>query len=83
MIRYFSVMAFLQRSTSLTWTTMSGCSHRHSRCIYSCLFLRKKIYAGIVGECAWQEGGCPITQQNYIDFVYGALSDLNSTEWPS
>jgi len=45
--------------------------------------LSYNIYANIVGECAWQEGGCPITQQNYIDFVYGALSAVNSTEWPS
>ncbi|EIM82380.1 uncharacterized protein STEHIDRAFT_160929 [Stereum hirsutum FP-91666 SS1] len=41
------------------------------------------IYAGIVGDCAWAEGGCPITQQNYIDFIYGALSDIGSTTWPS
>ncbi|KIK61814.1 hypothetical protein GYMLUDRAFT_243477 [Collybiopsis luxurians FD-317 M1] len=40
------------------------------------------IYAGIVGSCAWQEGGCPINQQNYIDFVYGALSDVGTDSWP-
>ncbi|EIM82379.1 uncharacterized protein STEHIDRAFT_84761 [Stereum hirsutum FP-91666 SS1] len=40
------------------------------------------IYAGIVGDCAWDEGGCPITQQNYIDLIYSALSDVGSTEWP-
>ncbi|KAJ3726905.1 hypothetical protein EV361DRAFT_378360 [Lentinula raphanica] len=41
------------------------------------------IYASIVGDCAWQEGGCPITQQNYIDFVYGTLSAINTDVWPS
>ncbi|THV04041.1 hypothetical protein K435DRAFT_747036 [Dendrothele bispora CBS 962.96] len=41
------------------------------------------IYAGIVGDCAWQEGGCPITQQNYIDFIYGALSEIGTTSWPN
>ncbi|KAJ3712779.1 hypothetical protein DFJ43DRAFT_1127971 [Lentinula guzmanii] len=40
------------------------------------------IYATIVGDCAWQEGGCPITQQNYIDFVYGTLSDIATDTWP-
>ncbi|KAJ4483844.1 hypothetical protein J3R30DRAFT_3451887 [Lentinula aciculospora] len=40
------------------------------------------IYASIVGDCAWQEGGCPITQQNYIDFVYGTLSDIATSTWP-
>ncbi|EEB94052.1 hypothetical protein MPER_07205 [Moniliophthora perniciosa FA553] len=44
--------------------------------------LNYNIYAGIVGDCAWQEGGCPITQQNYIDFYYGALSEINTNVWP-
>ncbi|KAK7037417.1 hypothetical protein VNI00_011167 [Paramarasmius palmivorus] len=44
--------------------------------------LSYEIYAGIVGDCAWQEGGCPITQQNYIDFVYGTLSELQTSVWP-
>ncbi|KAK7435353.1 hypothetical protein VKT23_019704 [Stygiomarasmius scandens] len=44
--------------------------------------LNYNIYASIVGECAWQEGGCPITQQNYIDFVYGALSEVGTSSWP-
>ncbi|KAJ7176300.1 hypothetical protein C8R43DRAFT_1118818 [Mycena crocata] len=25
------------------------------------------VYAPIVGDCAYQTGGCPITQQNYVD----------------
>ncbi|KAF5355574.1 hypothetical protein D9758_006369 [Tetrapyrgos nigripes] len=40
------------------------------------------IYAGIVGDCAWQEGGCPMTQQNYIDFIFGTLSEINTNTWP-
>ncbi|EEB97441.1 hypothetical protein MPER_03240 [Moniliophthora perniciosa FA553] len=40
------------------------------------------LYASIVGGCAWQPGGCPITQQNYIDFFYGTLSSINSNIWP-
>lgn len=43
---------------------------------------RPQIYAGIVGDCAWQPNGCPITQQNYIDFIYGTLSDIGSGDWP-
>ncbi len=42
-----------------------------------------KIYAEIVGDCAWQAGGCPVTQQNFIDFVYGTLSALGKGNWPS
>ncbi|KAJ7307640.1 hypothetical protein DFH08DRAFT_918482 [Mycena albidolilacea] len=39
------------------------------------------IYTNIVGSCA--SSGCPITQQNYIDFIYGAMSAANVTQWPS
>ncbi|PBK62656.1 hypothetical protein ARMSODRAFT_599691 [Armillaria solidipes] len=45
--------------------------------------LNYNIYASIVGDCAWQEGGCPITFQNYIDWLYGALTAIGSTVWPS
>ncbi|KAG7442156.1 uncharacterized protein BT62DRAFT_982555 [Guyanagaster necrorhizus] len=45
--------------------------------------LSYNIFADIVGDCAWQEGGCPITFQNYIDWFYGALTAINSTVWPS
>ncbi|VDB99706.1 unnamed protein product [Peniophora sp. CBMAI 1063] len=33
------------------------------------------VYASIVGDCAWAEGGCPVTQQNFIDLVYSAISE--------
>ncbi|KAF8880133.1 hypothetical protein CPB85DRAFT_437231 [Mucidula mucida] len=45
--------------------------------------LNYNVYASIVGDCAWQEGGCPITSQNYIDFFYGQLTAIGSTAWPS
>ncbi|KAF5373027.1 hypothetical protein D9758_001547 [Tetrapyrgos nigripes] len=39
------------------------------------------VYAPIVGDCAWippsQGGSCPMTRQNFIDFVYGSFSDIN------
>ncbi|KAK7022900.1 hypothetical protein VNI00_016887 [Paramarasmius palmivorus] len=44
--------------------------------------LNYNLYAEIVGECAWAPGGCPITQQNFIDFFYGTLSSIDSTVWP-
>ncbi|KAJ7573433.1 hypothetical protein C8J56DRAFT_982688 [Mycena floridula] len=41
------------------------------------------IYASIVGECAWEEGGCPMTSQNFVDFIYGSLTAINSEFWPN
>nr|GAT57313.1 predicted protein [Mycena chlorophos] len=40
------------------------------------------IWANIVGSC--NDDGCPMTQQNFIDFVYGAMSAANVTgdQWP-
>ncbi|KAJ7752900.1 hypothetical protein B0H16DRAFT_1545299 [Mycena metata] len=43
--------------------------------------LAAAIYGNIVGPCA--STGCPITQQNYIDFIYSSMSAANVTEWPS
>ncbi|KAF8910235.1 hypothetical protein CPB85DRAFT_1562181 [Mucidula mucida] len=45
--------------------------------------LNYDIYASIVGDCAWQDGGCPITFQNYVDFLYSQLTAVGSTDWPS
>ncbi|KAG7442155.1 uncharacterized protein BT62DRAFT_936247 [Guyanagaster necrorhizus] len=44
--------------------------------------LNYNIYANIVGDCAWQEGGCSSTFQNYVDWFYGALSAVDATIWP-
>ncbi|THU82604.1 hypothetical protein K435DRAFT_691204 [Dendrothele bispora CBS 962.96] len=41
------------------------------------------LYADIVGSCAWQEGGCSMTRQNFIDFIYGCLSSINASDYPS
>ena len=41
-----------------------------------------QIYASIVGDCAWAEGGCPVTQQNFIDFIYSTLSEIGSGDFP-
>ncbi|KAH8813786.1 hypothetical protein DL96DRAFT_504244 [Flagelloscypha sp. PMI_526] len=42
------------------------------------------IYAQIVGNCAWnQPEACPITQQNFIDFIYGQIQLTDSKPWPS
>ncbi|KZV75467.1 hypothetical protein PENSPDRAFT_731600 [Peniophora sp. CONT] len=42
------------------------------------------VYASIVGDCAWAPGGCPITQQNFIDLVYGAIAETETSgaTWP-
>lgn len=46
--------------------------------------MSKNVYRNIVGPCADQ--GCPITQQKYVDWVYGAIKTLNqsrnTTLWP-
>ncbi|THU85428.1 hypothetical protein K435DRAFT_783345 [Dendrothele bispora CBS 962.96] len=40
------------------------------------------IYAGIVGECAWAPGGCSMTRQNFIDWFYRSLDEMNTPVWP-
>ncbi|KAJ7612007.1 hypothetical protein DFH06DRAFT_1109636 [Mycena polygramma] len=39
------------------------------------------IYGNMVGDCAVDR--CLITQQNYIDLVYGQVTAAGVTEWPS
>ncbi|KAI0029638.1 hypothetical protein K488DRAFT_55939, partial [Vararia minispora EC-137] len=41
------------------------------------------VYASIVGGCAWDQGGCPITKQNFIDLVYSELSNSGRNVWPT
>ncbi|KAL1712910.1 hypothetical protein EV715DRAFT_259034 [Schizophyllum commune] len=60
-----------------------SCDNQNLTCIWQEPHLDYNIYAGIVGDCAWQPNGCPITQQNYIDFIYGTLSEIGSGDWPS
>ncbi|KAK7038771.1 hypothetical protein VNI00_010656 [Paramarasmius palmivorus] len=63
---------------------MAGCLNNNIRVLghEGQQSLNYNLYAQIVGDCAWAPGGCPITQQNYIDFVYGTLSSIGSTVWP-
>ncbi|KAJ7579006.1 hypothetical protein C8J56DRAFT_334602 [Mycena floridula] len=44
--------------------------------------LSYNLYAEIVGDCAWAPGGCPLSFQNFVNFVYGSLSAINSEFWP-
>jgi hypothetical protein len=43
----------------------------------------EQVYASIVGDCAWAEGGCPVTQQNFVDLVYSELAATGKSVWPS
>ncbi|KAI0640413.1 hypothetical protein C8Q79DRAFT_930566 [Trametes meyenii] len=40
------------------------------------------VYATIVGDCAWQEGGCPITRQNFLDLLYSSIGTESDPIWP-
>lgn len=41
------------------------------------------VYASIVGPCAYKSGGCPITSQNVIDYIYSLLKNSKAPVWPS
>ena len=40
------------------------------------------VYASIVGSCAYAPGGCPVSQQNLVDLVYGQISGAGLTTYP-
>jgi hypothetical protein len=42
-----------------------------------------QVYATIVGDCASAEGGCPVTQQNFIDLVYSELTATGKNVFPT
>ena len=50
-------------------------------------YLDYGVFAGIVGDCAYAEGGCPITMQNFVDLVYGVISTekgvASGSQYPS
>ncbi|KAK7018336.1 hypothetical protein R3P38DRAFT_2982272 [Favolaschia claudopus] len=71
--------AACQGTTSVI--TLNQCQNPNVHTSGSIPNLSGSIYANIVGSCA--SSGCPITQQNFIDFVYGAMSTANVTQWPS
>ncbi|KAI0640409.1 hypothetical protein C8Q79DRAFT_1015191 [Trametes meyenii] len=41
------------------------------------------VYASIVGDCAWQKNGCPITKQNFVDLIYSSIETESSPVWPT
>ncbi|KAI5886210.1 uncharacterized protein SCHCODRAFT_02519573 [Schizophyllum commune H4-8] len=62
---------------------LASCGHQQIACQADQPNLDYNVYASIVGDCAWEPNGCPITQQNFIDFIYSTLSDIGSADWPS
>ncbi|KAL1746348.1 hypothetical protein HDZ31DRAFT_72937 [Schizophyllum fasciatum] len=62
---------------------LASCDNQKIGCLWEEPSLDYNLYAGIVGDCAWAPDGCPITQQNFIDFVYSTLSELGSGDYPS
>ncbi|KAI0259460.1 hypothetical protein BC834DRAFT_833484 [Gloeopeniophorella convolvens] len=42
--------------------------------------LSTNIYANIVGDCA--SSGCDITWNDYVNWFYGELSKIGTTQWP-
>ncbi|KAJ6601615.1 hypothetical protein B0H10DRAFT_2196179 [Mycena sp. CBHHK59/15] len=78
-----------QAETELTFlqttgvVTLAQCQNNNVVAAGSIPNLDYNIYAKIVGDCAWAKGGCPITQQNFIDFVYGQMSAAGTTSWPN
>ncbi|KAI0757834.1 hypothetical protein C8Q80DRAFT_1265676 [Daedaleopsis nitida] len=40
------------------------------------------IYAGIVGDCAFQPGGCSLTWQPFVDWFYNTIQSTNTNIWP-
>ncbi|KAH8827292.1 hypothetical protein DL96DRAFT_1242709 [Flagelloscypha sp. PMI_526] len=62
-----------------------GCQHPDTNYNGTALpHLDFNIYAQIVGDCAWdQPQACPITQQNFIDFIYNQIQQTQGKDWPS
>ncbi|VDC05376.1 unnamed protein product [Peniophora sp. CBMAI 1063] len=40
------------------------------------------VYAAIVGGCAYAPDGCPVSEQNFVDLVYGAISGAGLATYP-
>ncbi|KZV65834.1 hypothetical protein PENSPDRAFT_668105 [Peniophora sp. CONT] len=45
--------------------------------------LEYSVYASIVGSCAYASGGCPVSEQNLVDLVYGQISAAGLTTYPT
>ncbi|KAL1677831.1 hypothetical protein EV122DRAFT_213383 [Schizophyllum commune] len=79
-------VAVATSSTKIGPETVQGlasCGNQNLTCTWEEPNLDYNLYASIVGDCAWEPNGCPITQQNYIDFIYATLSEIGSGDWPS
>ncbi|KAJ6617245.1 hypothetical protein B0H10DRAFT_2190112 [Mycena sp. CBHHK59/15] len=64
--------------------TLAQCQNNNVVAAGSIPKLDPNVYAKIVGDCAFDKGGpCPITKQNYIDFVFGQMSAAGTTIWPT
>ncbi|KAJ7118121.1 hypothetical protein C8R44DRAFT_673623 [Mycena epipterygia] len=71
--------ATCQGTTSVV--TLNQCQNPSVLAASSIPNLSGAIWSSIVGSCS--ATGCPMTQQNYIDFIYGSMSAAGVTEWPS
>ncbi|KAH9896052.1 hypothetical protein C8Q73DRAFT_665065 [Cubamyces lactineus] len=40
------------------------------------------VYAPIVGDCAYQTGGCPLTWQPFVDWFYNTIQGTGTNLWP-
>ncbi|KAJ7020356.1 hypothetical protein C8F04DRAFT_1403667 [Mycena alexandri] len=60
----------------------SQCNNHNVAHIASIPNLSGAVYATIVGSAA-AAANAPITQQNYIDFVFGQMSAASVTQWPT
>ncbi|KAJ7696930.1 hypothetical protein B0H17DRAFT_928662 [Mycena rosella] len=61
--------------------TLNQCQNHNVLASASIPDMAASIYGNMVGTCA--PSGCPITQQNYIDFVYGQMSAAGVTAFPT
>ncbi|KAI0751303.1 hypothetical protein C8Q80DRAFT_1156547 [Daedaleopsis nitida] len=41
------------------------------------------VYASIVGDCAFQSGGCSLTWQPFIDWFYNTIQSTGTNLWPA
>ncbi|KAI4523035.1 hypothetical protein K525DRAFT_255024 [Schizophyllum commune Loenen D] len=58
---------------------LAACKNNEIACQADQLDLDQSIFSDIVGG----DGSGAMTQQNYIDFIYGTLSAIGSTDYPS
>ncbi|KAL1748027.1 hypothetical protein HDZ31DRAFT_71883 [Schizophyllum fasciatum] len=79
----FAAAASFKQIGPKTVRGLAACKNMNETVLAQQPSLYYNLYAGIVGDCAFAEGGCPVTQQNYVDFIYSTLSDIGSADFPS